>query len=116
MLAQGIIQDDERVSSTPAMGCRPLEHEPNAPAIDRVLPPKRLRQEAGEVGFVGAVQDAARHIGEALVRQDDESGQIVLEMPKLALVLKQVPKDHRVLSNYGSRGNNRQVHHTPPCP
>jgi hypothetical protein len=116
LLAQGVIQDNERVASTPAMGFRLLEHEPKAPAIDHVLPPGRLRDEAGKVGFVSTVQDAARHIGEALVRQDDEPGQLMLEMPKLALVLKQVPKGYRLLSNYGSWGNDRHVHHPPPSP
>ena len=98
------------------MGIGLLQHEPNPAAIDLLLAPGGLREKAGEVGFVRAVEDAATHIGQALVGQDDQSGQIVLKMPKLALVLKQIAKYHCVRSDDGSRGNNRQFHHTPPCP
>ena len=108
--------DDERLASATAMGFRLLEHEPDAAAIDRVLPPGGLRKKAGEIGFVGALQDAAGDIGQALIGQDDQPRQIVLEMPKLALVVKQVAEDRRVLGDHRSRRYNRQFHHTPPCP
>ena len=85
VFAQGIIDDDERLASATAMGLRLLQHEPDAAAIDLVLPPGSLREKAGEIGFVGAVKDAAGDIGHALVGQDDQPGQIVLNMPKLAL-------------------------------
>jgi hypothetical protein len=53
---------------------------PDAAAIDRVLPLGGIRKKARDVRFVGTVEDAARNFGHALVRQDDEHGQIVLEM------------------------------------
>ena len=60
------------------------------------------RQEASEskarqVRFVSTVQDAARNMGQALVGQHDQTGQIVLKMPKLALVVKQVAEDRRMV-------------------
>ena len=61
------------------MGFRLLQHEPEPAAINRVLPPGGLRKKAGEIGFVGTVEDAAGDIGHALVGQDDQPGQIVLE-------------------------------------
>ena len=51
----------------------------DAAAIDLILAPGGLREKAGEVGFVGALQDAAGHIGHALVGQHDQPGQIVFE-------------------------------------
>ena len=98
------------------MGLGLLPHEPNPAAIDLLLAPESLREKPGELGFVRTVEDAARHIGQALVGQDDQSGQIGLKMANLALVLKQLAKQHGVRSNDGGRGNNRPFPHTPPCP
>jgi hypothetical protein len=67
---------------------------------------------AGEVGFVGTIEAAAGDISQALVGQHDETGQIVLEMPKLALVLKQVSENPGTVCDHGSRSDNRQFHHT----
>jgi len=116
MLAQRIIDDDERLAAATAMGFRLVEHEADATVIDGVFPPGRFREKAGEIGFIGTVEDAAGHIGQALVGQDDEPGQIVLKMPKLALVVKHVAEDLRVFGHHRSRLNNRQFHRTPPYP
>src|SRR5688572_46624 len=77
MFAQGIIQDDERLAAPPAMGFGLLEHKSDSAAVDFVLTPGGLREKAGEVGSVGALQDAAGDIGHALVGQDNYPGQIV---------------------------------------
>ena len=98
------------------MGFRLLKHKPDPAAIDRVLPPGSLREKAGEIGVVGALQDAAGDIGHTLVGEDDQPGHIVLKMPKLALVVKQVAEDRRVVADHRRRCHNRQFHHTPPCP
>jgi hypothetical protein len=98
------------------MGFRLLEHVPDAAAIDRVLPPEGLRKKARDVRFVGTVEDAARDIGHALVGQDDEPGQIVLEMPNLAVVVKEIPEGRGVFGDHRSQGHKRQFHRTPPCP
>ena len=67
MLAESIINDHERLGSATAMGLGLLEHEADAAAIDRVLPPGGLREKAREVRFVGAVEDATGGSGHALV-------------------------------------------------
>jgi hypothetical protein len=81
LFAQGIIQDHERLQAAPPMGCGLLEHEADAPSINGVLPPGSLRENAGEVGVVGTVEDAAGDIGHAVVGQDDQPRQIVLDRP-----------------------------------
>src|SRR6266576_945321 len=116
MFAQGIIDGQERFTAAPAMGLGLLQHEAEATSIDGVLTPRSLGEKAGEVGFVGALQEAAGDIGHALIREDDQAGQIVLEMAKLALVLKQVAEDRRVLGDHRSRLNNGKFHRTPPYP
>ena len=113
---QGIVNHHERLPSSVAMGCRLLEHEPDAAAIDFILTPGRFREKAREVSFVGAVEDAPGDIGHALVGRHDQTAQIVLEMPKLALVVQEVAEDHGLLADHGSRRYNRQLHHEPPCP
>ena len=44
MFAPRLIDGDERLAPTPAMRFRLLEHDPDAAAIDRVLPPGGLRE------------------------------------------------------------------------
>ena len=111
-----IIDDDERVTSSTTRECGLRPHEPNPAAIDLRLAPGGLREQPAEVGCGRAVEAAAPHIGQARVGQDDPSGQIVLTMPQLALVLQQIAPYHCVRSDDGSRGNHRPFHHTPPCP
>jgi hypothetical protein len=116
MFAQRIIQDDGRLAAALAMGLGLLAHEPDAAAIDRVLPPGGLREKAGEVGVVGAIKNAAGDIGQALVGQHDQPRQIVLKMPKLALVLKRIAEERCVVGDHRRRRHDWQCHHTPPCP
>ena len=116
VFTQRIIDGDERFVSATAMGLGLLEHESDTAAIDRILAPGGLREKAGEIGFVRAVEDAAGNIGHAFVGQHHEPREIVLEMPKLTLVLKQVAEDPRVLGDHRRRHYNRQFHLTPPGP
>jgi hypothetical protein len=83
---------------------------------DEVLPPGGLGEQAGAVRLIGAIKNTAGDMGQALVGQHDEPREIMLEVPKLALVLNQVAQDHGVLRDDGSWGNKRQFHHTPPGP
>src|SRR5262245_45978096 len=98
------------------MRFRLLEHVPDTTAIEFVRTPGGLREKARQIGFVGTVENAAGHIGHALVGQDDEPRQIVLKMPKLALVRKHVAEDRRMLGDHRSGVKNREFHHTPPYP
>jgi hypothetical protein len=40
---------------------------------DLLLEPRRLGEEAGQVGFVGALQDTAGDIGKPFIVQNDEA-------------------------------------------
>src|SRR4051812_47548124 len=93
-----------------------LAHAPDPAAIDGVFPPRRLRKNAGEMGFVSTVQEAAGHSRHALVGEDDEPSQVVLKMPKLALVVKQVAEDRGMIADHRCRRDNRPFPHTPPGP
>jgi hypothetical protein len=107
MLAQGILQNHERLAAATPIGLGLPEHEAVPTAIDRVLPPEGVRKQARDVCLVGTVEDSARDIGHAFVGQGDEAGQIVLEMPKLAPLLKQVAEDPCVIGNHRHRCHNR---------
>jgi hypothetical protein len=67
VFAQGIIDDQERLTPVTTMGFRLVQHEVEPATIHRVLPPGGFRKEAGEIGFVGALQGAAGDIGQAFV-------------------------------------------------
>jgi len=85
------------------MGLGLLEHEPDAAAMDDILPPGGLREKTGQVGFISTVEDAAVNIAHTFVGQDDQARQIVLAMPKLTLVVKQVAEDR------GELGDDREL-------
>jgi hypothetical protein len=76
------------------------------------LKPGRFREEAGQVGFVGALQDTAADVGQTLVIQDNQACQVMLEMAKLAPIFKEIPKDIRVGGHHGSRSHDGKLHET----
>jgi hypothetical protein len=112
VFAPRIIDGQERLPAATAMGLGLLPHEAEATPIDGVLPPRRLREEAREVGVVGALQDAAGDIGQALIGEDDQAGQIMLEMPKLGSVpvtgTRIIRRGHRA-SRRKRRGIQREL-------
>jgi hypothetical protein len=114
MLAEGIINDDEGLAAATAIGLGLLPYESAPAAIHRVFLPGGLRKNTREIRFVGALEDVARHMGQALVGQDDPPGQVVLEMPQLALVVKHVAEDRGVVVDHGSTRRKRQFHHASP--
>ena len=112
MLAQRVIKNQERVSLRTADRFRLLEQILNATVIDAVLEPWGFREEAGEVGFISTVQHTAGDIGQAFVVQNDQAGQVMLEMAKLAPIRKKISKDRRVGGHDGGRGDNGKLHET----
>src|SRR5206468_3979655 len=92
MLAQRVIKNQERVRFRTAHRFRLLEQILDAPIIDAVLEPRRFGEKAGEIGFVRTLQHAAGNVGQAFVVEDDQAGQVILEMVKLAPILKEIPK------------------------
>src|SRR5262249_49137516 len=112
MLTQGVIENQERICLRPAYRLGLLEqiHEPTG--IDTVVEPRRLGEEAGQVGFVRALQHTACDVGQAFVVQDDQACQVMLKMAKLALILKKIAKDVRVGSHDGSGRDDGKLHET----
>ena len=73
MLAQGVIENQECVSLWTAHRLRLLEQIREPTIVDLLLEPRRLGEEAGQVGFVGALQDTAGDIGKTFIVQNDEA-------------------------------------------
>ena len=71
-----------------------------------------IAYEAGEVGFVGALQHTAGDVGQTFIVQDDQTCQVILEVVKLAPILKEIAKDVRVGGHDGSRSYHGQLHET----
>ena len=65
MLTQRVIEDQEPVSLRTAHRFRLLEQILDATVIDAILEPRRFGEEAGQVGFVSALQYTAGDIGQA---------------------------------------------------
>jgi hypothetical protein len=112
MLAQRVIKNQERVRFRTAHRFRLLEQILDAPIIDAVLEPRRFGEKAGEVGFVRTFQHTAGNVGQTFVVQDDQTGQVILKMVKLAPILKEIPKAVRVGGHDGSRSHNGKLHET----
>ena len=81
-----------------------LEQIFDATLIDAVLEPRRFGEEAREIGFISPLQHAAGDVGETFVVQDDQTSQVMLEMLKLAPILKEIAKDRRMGGHDGSWG------------
>ena len=114
MLAQGVIKDQGRVSLRPMDCLRLLEQRGEPTVIDLVLEPRRVGEEAGEIGFVSAFQHTARSIGEAFVVQDHQTCQGMLEMVKLAPILEEISADTRMSGHEGSGGHDRKLYQAFP--
>jgi hypothetical protein len=110
MLAQGVIEDQECVGLRTASRLCLLEQILKATVIHAVLEPGRLGEEAGQDGFVCTLQDTTGHVGEAFVVQDDQSGDVILEMLKLAPILEEIAEDLGVSGHEGSRSYDRKLH------
>src|SRR6266705_3741543 len=110
MLAQRVIQHQERVSFRTADRFRLLEQIHDATVIDAVLEPRRFGEEAGEVGFVSTLQHTAGDVGQTFVVQDDQTCQVILEMVKLAPILKEITKDLGVARHDGSGTDDGKLH------
>jgi len=91
---------------------RLLEQIFDATLIDAVLEPRRFGEEAGEIGFISTLQHATGDVGETFVVQDDQTSQVMLEMLKLAPILKEIAKDRRMGGHDGSWGYNGKLHET----
>src|SRR5215510_7354344 len=112
MLAQGVIKDQGSGSLRTAYCLSLLEQIGEPTVIDAVLEPRRFREEAGQVGFVSALQHTAGDVSQTFVVQDNQTSQVMLEMAKLAPILKEIAKDIRVGSHEGCRSYDGKLHKT----
>src|SRR5207302_5157726 len=112
MLAQGVIEDQYRVSLRATSRLRLLEQIVEPTVIYAVLEPGRLGEEAGQVGFVRALQHTAGHVRETFVVQDNQTRQVILEMLKLAPILEEVSEDIGVSAHEGRGSHYRKLHET----
>ena len=76
------------------------------------LEPRGVKEKAGQIGFVRALQDTAGDIRQAFVVQDNQACQVVLEMAKLASILKEVAQDVRVGGHDGHGSYDGKLHAT----
>ena len=100
--------------SAPKLRFRLLEEIRDSTSVDLLLKPGRVREEAGQVRFVSALQHTAGDVSQAFVVQDDQARQIVLEMLKLAPILEEVPEDARMRSHQGSGSHDWKLHQALP--
>jgi hypothetical protein len=114
--AQWRIDADTRVASSTAMRVGVLEHEADAAALERLRPPRRFREDAGEVRGVGTVAETAGDMGQTLMGQDHQPRPRVLERPTRPRVLNQVAADCGVVGHHRRRGHDRPFHDPPPRP
>src|SRR4030095_14820613 len=110
MLTQGVIKDQSSVSLWTAYRLCLLEQIGEPTVIDAVLEPRRFREEAGQVGFVRTLKHTAGNVRQTFVVQDDQTSQVMLEMAKLAPILKEIAKDIRVGSHDGCRSYDGKLH------
>src|SRR5438445_4760612 len=114
ILTQRIIEHQEPVSPRTAYLLGLLEEIDEPTVIDAVLEPRRFREEAGQVGFVSTLDHTAGDVRQAFVVQDDQTCQVILEMLKLAPILKEVPEDICMSSHEGSGRYDRKLHQALP--
>jgi hypothetical protein len=110
MLTQGVIQDQGAVSLWTTYRLSLLEQIGEPTVIDLVLEPRRVGEEAGEIGFVSASEHTAGDIGQTFVVQDNQACQVMLEMAKLAPILKEIAKNVCVGGHNRSGSDNGKLH------
>src|SRR5262249_54273530 len=80
--------------------------------IDAVVEPRRFREKAGEVRFVRTLKSTAGEVGQTFVVQDNQLCQVMLEMLKLASILKEIPKAVGVGGHDRSGSHDGKLHKT----
>jgi hypothetical protein len=76
------------------------------------LEPRRVGEEAGEVGFVSTLEHTAGDVRQTFVVQNNQARQVILEMVKLAPILKEIAKNVRVGGHDGSGRYDGKLHAT----
>src|SRR5438128_1641570 len=116
VLTQGIIEDQQRVRLRTAYLLGLLKQILNATVVYTIVKPWRFGEEAGEVSFVSTLEHTAGDVRQAFVVQGNQTCQVILEMLKLAPILKEVPEDIGMRGHEGSGSHDRQLHQALPFP
>src|SRR5713101_4007098 len=116
VLTQGIIEDQQRVRLRTAYLLGLLKQIRNATVVYTIVKPWRFGEEAGEVRFVSTLEHTAGDVRQAFVVQGNQTCQVILEMVKLAPILKEVPEDIGMRGHEGSGSHDRQLHQALPFP
>jgi hypothetical protein len=114
VLTQGIIEDQQRVSLRTAYLLGLLKQILNATVVYTIVKPWRFGEEAGEVRFVSTLEHTAGDVRQAFVVKGNQTCQVMLEMLKLAPILKEVPEDISMRGHKGSGSHDRQLHQALP--
>src|SRR5439155_24229730 len=114
VLTQGIIEDQQRVRLRTAYLLGLLQQIRNATVVYTIVQPWRCGEEAGEVSFVSTLEHTAGDVRQAFVVQGNQTCQVILEMLKLAPILKEVPEDIGMRGHEGSGSHDRQLHQALP--
>ena len=109
IFTQGLIKHQRRLTLWKSHGFGLPDHISYPPVVDLVLKPRCSREKAGQVAFVGTVQNTAGNIRHTLVRQHYESCEIVLKVQELAAILKQIAKNLGVGSDKRCRCDNGKL-------
>jgi hypothetical protein len=109
VLTQGSIEDQQRVSLRTAYLLGLLKQRRNATVVDTIVKPWRVGEEAGEVGFVSTLDHTAGDVRQAVVVQGNQTCQGMLEMLKLAPMLKEVLEDISMRGHERSGSHERQL-------
>jgi hypothetical protein len=111
-LAQGVLEAQQRsgLGTTDCL-CR-LEPSREPPVVDTLLEPRRLREEARQMGFVSTRTHPAGDVRYAFVGEHTQACQVMLKRAKLAPILTEIAKDIRVGGHDGSRRYDGQLHET----
>ena len=80
--------------------------------VDALLEPGCLGEEAGQIGFVSTLEHTAGDVRQTFVVQNNQARQVILEMLKLAPILKEIPKNLRVGGHDGSGRYDGKLHET----
>ena len=110
MLTEGVIEYQHGVGLRIAHPFRLLEQIREPTAVDAILEPRRLREEAGQGGFGSTVESTAGDVGQTCIVKDKQARQVMLEMLKLAPILQEIAQDVCVGGHNGSGSYDRKLH------
>jgi hypothetical protein len=106
---QGSSEDQHGIGLRTADCRRLLKPIRDPPVLAAVVEPRRCREDAREVGCIGAGQHTAGAVGQAWGVEDQQPRQVRLDMTQLAPMLQEIAQAVRRGGPDGSRGDNGKL-------